>query len=63
MRVLRSVLAAHYLAAFTALGMPLFMPRVLAQLAPHSPEWLVGVLYVLPTICTALTAATWGAPG
>ncbi|WP_425510410.1 MFS transporter [Xanthomonas translucens] len=60
MRVLRSVLAAHYLAAFTALGMPLFMPRVLAQLAPHSPDWLVGVLYVLPTICTALTAATWG---
>lgn len=60
MRVLGTVLAAHYLAAFTALGMPLFMPRVLAQMAPHSPAWLAGVLYVLPTICTALTAAAWG---
>lgn len=60
MRVLRAVLAAHYLAAFTALGMPVFMPRVLAQLAPGTPAWLAGTLYVLPTICTALTATGWG---
>ncbi|MEX1827429.1 MFS transporter [Luteibacter sp. CQ10] len=60
MRVLGPVLAAHYLAAFTALGMPVFMPRVLAQLAPHAPAWLAGALYVLPTICTALTATAWG---
>lgn len=60
MRILGPVLAAHYLAAFTALGMPVFMPRVLAELAPGAPAWLTGVLYVLPTICTALTAPTWG---
>ena len=60
MRTLASVLAAHYLAAFTALGMPVFMPRVLAGLAPGAPDWLSGLLYVLPTVCTALTAATWG---
>lgn len=60
MRILGPVLTAHYLAAFTALGMPVFMPRVLASLAPGAPDWLVGVLYVLPTICTALTATTWG---
>lgn len=60
MRVLTPVLAAHYLAAFTALGMPVFMPRVLAGLAPGAPDWLSGVLYVLPTICTALTASLWG---
>jgi len=60
MRVLGPVLTAHYLAAFTALGMPVFMPRVLEQLAPHAPSWLAGALYVLPTICTALTATTWG---
>lgn len=60
MRILRAVLAAHYLAAFTALGMPVFMPRVLAQLAPGAPDWLAGTLYVLPTICTALTATAWG---
>ncbi|MGO4700602.1 MFS transporter [Dyella sp. 2RAB6] len=60
MRTLASVLAAHYLAAFTALGMPVFMPRVLAGLAPGAPDWLSGLLYVLPTVCTALTATTWG---
>ena len=60
MRVIGPVLVAHYLAAFTALGMPVFMPRVLAELAPGAPTWLAGVLYVLPTMCTALTATTWG---
>lgn len=60
MRVLGPVLFAHYLAAFTALGMPLFMPRVLAVLAPGSPTWLVGALYILPTVCTALTSTAWG---
>lgn len=60
MRILGPVLFAHYLAAFTALGMPLFMPRVLAVLAPGSPTWIVGMLYVLPTVCTALTSTAWG---
>ncbi|KAF1004464.1 MAG: Multidrug resistance protein MdtG [Luteibacter sp.] len=60
MRVIGPVLTAHYLAAFTALGMPVFMPRVLAELAPGAPTWLAGALYVLPTLCTALTATTWG---
>jgi MFS family permease len=60
MRVLGAVLFAHYLAAFTALGMPLFMPRVLAVLAPGAPTWLAGALYVLPTVCTALTSTAWG---
>lgn len=60
MRILGPVLFAHYLAAFTALGMPLFMPRVLGVLAPGAPTWLVGTLYVLPTVCTALTATAWG---
>lgn len=60
MRVLGPVLFAHYLAAFTALGMPLFMPRVLGALAPGAPTWLVGALYVLPTVCTALSSVAWG---
>jgi MFS family permease len=59
-RILIPVLTAHYLAAFTALGIPVFLPKILSQLAPQSPVWLAGVLYVLPTICTALTAAGWG---
>ncbi|WP_115528696.1 MULTISPECIES: MFS transporter [Xanthomonas] len=59
-RILAPVLAAHYLAAFTALGMPLFLPQVLAELAPTAAVGWSGVLYVLPTLCTALTASTWG---
>ncbi|TWR41388.1 MFS transporter, partial [Xanthomonas vasicola] len=59
-RILGPVLAAHYLAAFTALGMPLFLPQVLAELAPSAAVGWSGVLYVLPTLCTALTASTWG---
>ncbi|WP_126941865.1 MFS transporter [Xanthomonas sp. BRIP62418] len=59
-RILGPVLAAHYLAAFTALGMPLFLPQVLAELAPSAAVGWSGVLYVLPTLCTALTAGTWG---
>ncbi|MCC4602654.1 MFS transporter [Xanthomonas campestris pv. badrii] len=59
-RVLGPVLAAHYLAAFTALGMPLFLPQVLADLAPGAAVGWSGVLYVLPTLCTALTAGSWG---
>ena len=59
-RILGPVLAAHYLAAFTALGMPLFLPQVLAELAPSAAIGWSGVLYVLPTLCTALTASTWG---
>ncbi|MGH8075703.1 MAG: MFS transporter [Lysobacter sp.] len=60
MRILGPVLTAHYLAAFTALGLPVFMPRVLADLAPGAPDWWIGVLYVVPTVCTALTATAWG---
>ncbi|MFA0923292.1 MFS transporter [Xanthomonas fragariae] len=59
-RVLGPVLAAHYLAAFTALGMPLFLPQILAELAPSASVGWSGVLYVLPTLCTASTASAWG---
>lgn len=59
-RILMPVLATHYLAAFTALGIPIFLPKILGYLAPRAPVWLTGVLYVLPTILTALTAAPWG---
>lgn len=59
-RLIASVLLGHYLSAFTALGIPLFLPRILADLAPHAPLWSIGVLFVLPTLCTALAAPLWG---
>jgi MFS family permease len=59
-RLTASVLLGHYLSAFTALGVPLFLPRILADLGSAVPTWSIGVLYVLPTLCTALAAPLWG---
>ncbi|GAB3382199.1 MFS transporter [Azotobacter armeniacus] len=59
-RLTASVLLGHYLSAFTALGAPLFLPRILADLGEPAPTWSIGVLYVLPTLCTALAAPLWG---
>ncbi|NNB54394.1 MFS transporter [Pseudomonas fragi] len=59
-RLIASVLLGHYLSAFTALGIPLYLPRILADLAPDTPGWAIGVLFVLPTLCTALAAPLWG---
>ncbi|NWL76139.1 MFS transporter [Pseudomonas taiwanensis] len=59
-RLIASVLLGHYLSAFTALGIPLYLPRILADLAPDTPAWSIGVLFILPTLCTALAAPLWG---
>ncbi|MGV8918031.1 MAG: MFS transporter [Pseudomonas sp.] len=59
-RLITSVLLGHYLSAFTALGIPLYLPRILAELAPGTPGWAIGVLFVLPTLCTAIAAPVWG---
>ncbi|SBS30779.1 Multidrug resistance protein MdtG [Marinomonas aquimarina] len=59
-RLIYSVLLCHFVAAMAALGMPLFLPYVLPQLeAEVSLEW-AGILFVLPTLCTALAARFWG---
>lgn len=59
-KLITSVLLGHYLSAFAALGIPLFLPRFLEALAPNTPDWTIGILFVLPTLCTALTAPLWG---
>lgn len=59
-RLTASVLLGHYLSAFTALGVSLFLPRILADLGSAVPTWSIGALYVLPTLCTALAAPLWG---
>lgn len=53
------VTAAHCSAAFAALGLPPFLPRLLPELGDPAARW-AGVLYVLPTLCTALAAPLWG---
>ncbi|MCE9686864.1 MFS transporter [Shewanella sp. AS16] len=60
MPVIAIVLFCHFLTAFTALGMPLFLPRMLTSLGLADSGYLVGAMFVLPTVCTALTAPWWG---
>ncbi|MCX4187002.1 MFS transporter [Methylophaga sp. OBS4] len=59
-RVLPVVLACHFLAAFTVLGMPLFLPRLLSGLGVAADSLWIGVMFSLPTVMTALTAPWWG---
>lgn len=60
MRVLVCVLLCHFLSAFSVLGMPLFMPRMLEAFGSAAPDYLVGILFALPSVCTAVAAAFWG---
>lgn len=54
------VLCCHYMSAFSALGMPLFLPIMLQELdAPLQSSW-VGLLFILPTLMTAIAARFWG---
>lgn len=59
-KLIYSVLLCHFIAAFAALGMPLFLPTVLPTLGSSvNAEW-AGVLFILPTFCTAMAARFWG---
>lgn len=60
MRVIAVVLFCHFLTAFTALGMPLFLPRMLVSLGGDESGYLVGLMFIVPTVCAALTAPWWG---
>jgi len=60
MSVVYIVLFCHFLTAFTALGMPLFMPRMLSGLTEGDPQYLIGIMFIVPPLCAALTAPWWG---
>lgn len=60
MPVIYIVLFCHYLTAFTALGLPLFMPYMVTNFTDGNLQYLVGVLFVIPPLCTALAAPWWG---
>ncbi|MCX0445573.1 MFS transporter [Aeromonas veronii] len=59
-KLIYSVLLCHFIAAFAALGMPLFLPIVLPTLSTSIDADWAGVLFILPTFCTALAARFWG---
>ncbi len=59
-KLILTVLLCHFLASFTALGMPVFYPTLLAEfLAPEDLNW-IGFYYSLPLICMAVSAPFWG---
>ena len=60
MPVIYIVLFCHYLTAFTALGLPLFMPYMVTNFTDGNSQYLVGILFVIPPLCAALTAPYWG---
>ena len=54
------VLACHFLAAFTVLGVPLYLPRLLTSFGLSERSLWAGVLFSLPAVMTALSSAWWG---
>jgi MFS family permease len=54
-----AISAAHCASAFAALGLPPYLPQLLPELGDPQARW-AGVLYVLPTLCTALASPVWG---
>ncbi|ECC6918449.1 MFS transporter [Salmonella enterica] len=61
MRVtLMVVLSCHFLAAFTVLGVPLYLPRLLPSFGITQNSLWAGVLFSLPAVMTAFSAAWWG---
>ena len=60
MPVVYIVLFCHFLTAFTALGMPLFMPRMIASLIDGDAQYLTGVMFIVAPLCAALSAPWWG---
>ena len=55
-----AVVAGHFTAAFSALGMPPFFPLIFKQSLHSNAEFLIGWAYVLPAAMTALSGPWWG---
>lgn len=53
------VVGGHCVAALAALGLPPYLPAMLPTLGDPAARW-AGVLYVVPTAATAISAPLWG---
>lgn len=58
-RTVLVVVVCHFVASFAALGLPPFFPDLLPGLGDPQARW-AGVLYVVPTVCVAVSAPFWG---
>ncbi|MBD0690568.1 transporter [Streptomyces sp. CBMA123] len=58
-RQVHAVAACYFVASFAALGLPPYLTEILPSLGDHSGHW-AGLLYIVPTVFTALGAPLWG---
>lgn len=59
-QLIATVMGCHFVAAFAALGMPPFFTLILGQSLHADAGLLAGLLYVVPTLCTAISSPWWG---
>lgn len=60
MRMVGAVMSGHFIAAFSALGMPPFFALILAESLHSESTYLAGWFYVVPTLFTAVSSPWWG---
>ncbi|WP_338899928.1 MFS transporter [Streptomyces sp. TG1A-60] len=58
-RQVHAVAACYFVASFAALGLPPYFTRILPELGDGAADW-AGVLYVVPTVFSAIAAPLWG---
>lgn len=58
-RQVHAVAACYFVASFAALGLPPYFTEILPELGDRTARW-AGVLYVVPTVFSALAAPLWG---
>ncbi|MFI6157173.1 MFS transporter [Kitasatospora sp. NPDC051170] len=58
-RQVNAVAACYFVASFAALGLPPYLTEILPGLGDHDGHW-AGLLYIVPTVFTALGAPLWG---
>ncbi|MCH0564937.1 MULTISPECIES: MFS transporter [unclassified Streptomyces] len=58
-RHLHAVAGCYFVASFAALGLPPYLTEILPELGDRTAHW-AGVLYVVPTVFSALGAPLWG---
>ncbi|MFE6055168.1 MFS transporter [Kitasatospora sp. NPDC056446] len=58
-RQVHAVAACYFVASFAALGLPPYLTAILPTLGDPEARW-AGVLYIVPTVFSALGAPLWG---
>ncbi|RKE18772.1 MFS transporter [Streptomyces sp. TLI_171] len=58
-RQVHGVAACYFVASFAALGLPPYLTEILPTLGDRNGHW-AGLLYIVPTVFSALGAPFWG---